>query len=78
MFTMFGVPHSLVIVVSWPRCHGEVVAQSLGSAVLLPIPFGSKLSWSRMKTPPGPSPFGSAERGDVNPVGAAVHRVGEA
>ena len=56
-FTMFGVPHSEVIIVSWPRCHQKSYASCCGPRSFSHWPFSSNVSASIRKMPPGPSPL---------------------
>jgi hypothetical protein len=56
--TMSGVPHSLVITVSWLRCHQKSYASSCGPRSASHWPLTEKSSWSSRKMPPGPPPSG--------------------
>ncbi len=58
-FTMFGVPHELVIIVSCPRCHQRSYASSCGPRSSSHRPRISNVSGSRMNVPPGPLPSGA-------------------
>src|SRR5215204_483801 len=69
---MFGVPHSLVTMVSWPKCHQKSYANRCGPRSTSQRPKGSKVPWSMTKMPPRPVPVGGAKGADV--VRAAVAR----
>ena len=58
-FTMLGVPHVLVTIVSSPRCHQMSYMSCCGPRSSSHRPRTSKVSGSRMNVPPGPLPSGA-------------------
>ena len=74
-FTMLGVPHVLVTIVSSPRCHQTSYASCCGPRSISQRPRTSNVSGSRMNVPPGPLPSGAPSALMIDAVRSAVHGV---
>ena len=72
---MFGVPHSLVITVSWPRCHQKSYASCWCPAVRFPGAQHVEGVVVEAEDAAGTAAVGCAQCTHVDGVGAAVHRV---
>ena len=76
--TMLGVPHSLAVMVSWPRCHQKSWANSYGLRSISHRHFSLKGTWSMSKAPrrrTGAVPVRGTQGAYVDTVGTAMEGV---
>jgi hypothetical protein len=72
---MFGVPHVLLIIVSWPKCHLEVIRKTLRSAIDLPSAQNVERLRIEHERSARSVAVRRAERADIDAFRPAMHGV---